>query len=78
MDWNILEQTDDSNPLMLDDGISKNEFRNIVEDARSKAFVYFRTGKFKYPLSFLIKHAIQRPDRVPRVLAQLVRKKLMG
>ena len=78
MDWNILEQTEDSNPLMLDDGISKDEFRNIIEDARSRSFIYFRTGKFKYPLSFLIKHAIQRPDRVPRVLAQLIRRKMMG
>ncbi|HIH43705.1 MAG TPA: B12-binding domain-containing radical SAM protein [Candidatus Methanoperedenaceae archaeon] len=78
MDWTILEQTDDANPLMLDDSISKQEFRKIMEDARSRAFVYFRTGKFKYPLSFLIKHAIQRPDRVPRVLAKLVRTKLGG
>jgi radical SAM superfamily enzyme YgiQ (UPF0313 family) len=75
MDWNILSHHNLNNPLLLDSSISKNEFKKVFEEGRSK----LRHMKIRMIKDFIrnnpkqaVKMVIKEPFHyIPRLFKQI-------
>jgi len=77
MDWNELDHSNVDNPMLLDDSVSKDEFKNVFEEAKQRIFVYFEMPYWHRPISWMLKQGVANPKRGLEVLSKILKNHLM-
>ncbi|MBA7499049.1 hypothetical protein ES704_01788 [subsurface metagenome] len=77
MDWNELDHSNVDNPMLLDDSVSKDEFKKVFEEAKQRIFVYFEMPYWHRPISWMLKQGATNPKRGLEVLSKVLKNRLM-